>query len=654
MTRGEIEPRKAPEGRGISVEQTECLSKIMSDPKSLLTMIMASGKNVNDMGDPDACTLNPGTQYAFLMILGKPIYMGVCVPDVCGSSDLQILADGVTVLARQLQLFEHARGGVFIPSKDPPVVSGWHVVGFIGFGLIGIFLILGLLVEYTEFMGQIPPADEPLSDALQDKLLVKSKSLLGKIFLAFSPSRNLKKMFYTPQKKDDYLSALNGFRLLSLYFVVLGHTNSLMVHGGVINFTSVPSFINTWWAVLIGIGYYSVDVFFFISAFLATYLMVTKFYGKRSFNIPMLYLHRLIRVLPTLLLVYAIFFTFFQFIGSGPLWKPYVDYLISDCRDGWWQPLLFISSWYNKGNCFGQLWYLSNEMTYFLFVPLIVLTYLNSKLIGYCLITFLNIAGIILPFVFSHIRGHSISILKDPAEKYQDEIYGHPYTRFGAYTVGVLFGVLYFEWNRSRTDPGYRYSAGARFYNLFKKSTVLCIFAFVFSSAVMLFFILLPRVELQEPNERVISQIPSDFYNGFHRPTFVAFLGIFLAPLFVGRLTLVKDVFGGKLLAPWAKVTFVAYLIHLNVLGFVFMQTKASLYFDGPSQIFYSLTAFFITILISVPISLVIESPILQIERLVLFPPRQKSDLKEAQNALLQKIDPINESGISKDTSDMS
>ncbi|CAI2380203.1 unnamed protein product [Moneuplotes crassus] len=82
-----------------------------------------------------------------------------------------------------------------------------------------------------------------------------------------------------------------------------------MVAGGITNIGSVQAFTNSWWIIIIVIGFYSVDVFFFISAFLAKYLMIGKFHGKRFFNIPMVYLHCLIRVVPTLLLLFAIFFT---------------------------------------------------------------------------------------------------------------------------------------------------------------------------------------------------------------------------------------------------------------------------------------------------------------------------------------------------------
>uniref|UniRef100_A0A7S3P2S4 Acyltransferase 3 domain-containing protein n=1 Tax=Euplotes crassus TaxID=5936 RepID=A0A7S3P2S4_EUPCR len=542
-------------------------------------------------------------------------------------------------------------GMVHFPNKEQYSVSGWHIFGFIAFGFFSLFFIVGLFVEYTSLFGQVPPQEESASDTQKDKALVNSKSFIGKFFLAFSPSRNLQKMFYTPQKDDDYLSSLNGIRTISMFFVILGHTNAILAQGGVTNAQEALTMKNSWWAIFIGTGLYSVDTFFFISAFLATYLMLTKFHGCKIFNIPMVYLHRVIRVVPTILLLFALFFAFFGFLGSGPLWKPYVDNEIAQCKTGWWPTVLFIQSWHFTGACFVQLWYLSNEMTYFLFVPIIVLAYLNSKLIGYSIVAFFNVISIILPFIFSHIRGHSITILKDPAAEYMTEIYNYPWTRSGAYFVGVLFGILYFEYAKSGSDPFYRISLGARFYNLFKKNTLLCYISFFLSSIVMLFFIIFPRIELHDLNERKLSQIPSDFFNAFHRSTFVAALGFFLAPIFVGRLSLIKDFFGTRLWAPWAKVTFVAYLIHLHVLGWFFMQSKGSRYFDGPSQIFYALSTFLVCLIVGVPIALIIESPILQIERLVLFPPRQKPEYTVVQEHLIDKV-AINSNDSSEMTKD--
>ncbi|CAI2360959.1 unnamed protein product [Moneuplotes crassus] len=632
-------------------QNSQCFSEVLANPELLLPMIMATGKGLNDMGDFDACNMNPSTEYALIYIPEQPFFLGTCVPASCDRQDLQILADGMSSLIHQIGMPPSVVGDVHIPSKDPITVSGWQIVGFIVFGFIAILLILGLLVEYTPLMGQVPLTNESLSETKKDKMLVASKSLLGRSLLAFSPSRNLKKMFYTPQRGDDYLTVLNGIRVISLYFVVLGHTNTLMMMGGITNLLSAQSLMNSWWIILICIGFYSVDVFFFISAFLATYLMTSKFHGKRFFNIPMVYLHRLIRVLPTILLLFVMYFTFLPFIGSGPIWKPSIENDINNCKLSWWPNVIFISSWYTRAQCFGHLWYLSNDMTFFLFVPLVVLAYLNSKLIGYSFVIFLNIFGIVLPFIFSHIRGHTITMLKDQDVDSNIELNQHPYNRSASYSVGLLFGLLYFEWAKSKTDPTYQHSIGTKFYNLFSNSSILCVLSFVLSSCAILFFIMFPAVELLHPGPRRISQIPSDFFNAFHRSIFSTALGLFLAPLFVGKLSLIKDIFGGKLWAPWAKVSFVSYLIHIHVMAFFYLQSKGSLYFDGPSQIFYSLATLLIVLLVSVPVALIIESPVLQLERLVLFPPKQSPSPLQ-QEILLKKQTKINKSDSSQDSND--
>ena len=181
--------------------------------------------------------------------------------------------------------------------------------------------MIGIFVEYTPLFGK--PNYEGISaedDSKRDKELLRSKNNLGLFFLSFSVSRNLKKMFYTPQRKGDNLTVLNGVRVISMYFVVLGHSVGMMTISSAINWQSVESLITSWWVYYISLGLYSVDVFFFISAFLASYLMISKFHGKRCLNIGMIYLHRLIRLIPSLLLFTGLYIAFFQMTGSGPIW----------------------------------------------------------------------------------------------------------------------------------------------------------------------------------------------------------------------------------------------------------------------------------------------------------------------------------------------
>ena len=197
--------------------------------------------------------------------------------------------------------------------------------------------------------------------------------------------------------------------------------------------------------------------------------------------------------------------------------------------------------------------------------------------------------SIVLTYIFSAVRGHTITILKDPAVEYLRELYNYPYTRAGAYFIGVLFGIFYYEWMKSKKNPAFRNTIGAKLYGLVENSTAIAVGCFIIGSVIMVCLILAPRLELYDLSERHISQFPSNIFNAFHRSLFVFSLALFLAGPFVGKFGLIRGAFGDKMWAPWAKITFTVYLIHVNVISYFFYQTKGSTYLTGPLIIFVGL-----------------------------------------------------------------
>ena len=87
-------------------------------------------------------------------------------------------------------------------------------------------------------------------------------------------------------------------------YVVLGHTNALLGFIPIQNILSYNTFAQSFHLVFVTGGMYSVDVFFFMSAFLGAYLMILKFDGKEFgfSNFPLIYFHRLFRLTPPILL----------------------------------------------------------------------------------------------------------------------------------------------------------------------------------------------------------------------------------------------------------------------------------------------------------------------------------------------------------------
>lgn len=74
-------------------------------------------------------------------------------------------------------------------------------------------------------------------------------------------------------------------------------------------------------------AYFAIDVFYFVSAFLATYLLAVRNY-EGKFNILKAYLHRFIRLWPAVTLFTFFLMTFNHFLVDGPLSAVYEDKLV--------------------------------------------------------------------------------------------------------------------------------------------------------------------------------------------------------------------------------------------------------------------------------------------------------------------------------------
>lgn len=151
---------------------------------------------------------------------------------------------------------------------------------------------------------------------------MKEKSKIGKFFLCWSWSWNARKIWYTPTPKDNRLGVLNGVWVLSICWVMLGHSFTMLIEVPVPNILDLQSEVAlSWFFPFITGGFFSVDTFFFLSAFLGSMLMLEKFYSKKRINFFLVYLHWVMRLLPAIVLVAFAIITFWDIIGTGPYYE---------------------------------------------------------------------------------------------------------------------------------------------------------------------------------------------------------------------------------------------------------------------------------------------------------------------------------------------
>ena len=257
----------------------------------------------------------------------------------------------------------------------------------------------------------------------------------------------------------------------------------------------------------------------------------------------------------------------------------YAEYrFVEPCYQYWWTNIIYINNIYpgpNHHEWYGILWYVANDMQFFITLPFLVLTYTKNRIAGYILVYFLLFANIVCTFLVSIIDHHPMTTLIDPKRPY---IYYMPYVRIGAYLVGVIFGIYYFEYIKSKKDPSFKNTHGFKLYSAIESNRSIRWGLYVICSFLMIFLICIPYIETRNYPVRNIGDVPSAFFNCFHRLVFAASFGFWMAGPATGRTPLFRFIFGVSGWAPWAKMSFMTYIIHSSVIIYFYLSTKQGFY----------------------------------------------------------------------------
>lgn len=149
--------------------------------------------------------------------------------------------------------------------------------------------IAGTLLEYVHIF------DKP--DSLPTMKTEERLTGLGKVFFSFSFMHNIEKMFSVSDRGDENLKVINGIRVFSICWVIIGHSFMNVMGAPITNIVTALSVTEKWYFALVPGGFFAVDVFFYLSGFLTFYLLTQRMYPKGGRdNYPMIYFHRWYRL----------------------------------------------------------------------------------------------------------------------------------------------------------------------------------------------------------------------------------------------------------------------------------------------------------------------------------------------------------------------
>jgi len=97
-------------------------------------------------------------------------------------------------------------------------------------------------------------------------------------------------------------------------------------------------------------------------------------------------------------------------------------------------------------------------------------------------------------------------------------------------------------------------------------------------------------------------------------------LGLILAGAMTGKHRLIRFFLAGEFWGPWAKLTFMTYLIHMLVYYFFYGNVRMSSNLNHADIIWSFVAVILVSYFVSIAFSIAFEAPFLHMEKFFIFP----------------------------------
>eukprot|EP01136_Pigoraptor_vietnamica_P023574 Opistho-1_new@75809 len=435
-------------------------------PNWAMMLLAATGKTIPmDAGNYDLCRQYDNTRFFLARFSGTLAGertvggLGLCLPHTCNDNDI---AEGI--LMEVVPMFKSMNASLQLTSVTSPELDIDREFGagtyfaIVFFSMLLALIILATLVDYQRTAIH-RHGTKSINDAGEEKLPLitdddadaraKAKkeaearyaSRGMRLLLAFSVLDNLPRLL-APAGANQF-GMLNGMRVISMAWVVLGH--SVMQVLGLVGFQNLDNFARAtkeWYFQFVLGAEYSVDTFFFISGFLVAYMLLKELREKDGrVSWVMFYVHRYWRLIPCISVVILFYFKLSYYMGSGPFWYIYQNEVESKCPHSWWAHLLFVNDNiypYDPNKvCMAWLWYVADDMIFYILSPLYVIAYRKHRKIGWFLIlaTVASSFGVTAWLIEKY--NLDIYVFGPKYDAFMYHVYSKAWTRIPSYVVGI-------------------------------------------------------------------------------------------------------------------------------------------------------------------------------------------------------------------------
>ncbi|XP_033118022.1 nose resistant to fluoxetine protein 6-like [Anneissia japonica] len=568
---------------------------------------------------------NAGYCLASITEKNQPLVsVGVCVPDSCKSTDLAELIGSDSVK----NIFSISYLCSKTPDYTPAAIACLTFLSFLTlfiavgtmYDILRRYEVLGGRRDGFEVLAEDHRGDHTINRPSSDKNVKNIKpeheEFIVKFLLCFSLLINGSKILKAKQGEGS-LGALNGIRVLSLWWVILGHTY-IFPERLFSNPTIIVDILSRFTFQAIGNATFSVDSFFFLSGLLVTYLTLKYLRNNNGkLNWVMFYVHRYLRLTPVYMLVIFIYATLTPYFSTGPFYSivfdpnpaPGINSQTTLCQDYWWTNLLYINNLYpsnSDGECFGWGWYLANDMQFFIISPFVIYLlyhYFFAGVVAWGVLLITSFGSLIGLSIKYHITANPLSVILGQTNIGADKIYVQPWARIPPYLVGMAVGyILYKYLGRVRmrhhiTIMGWMAATG----------TGLAVVYGLYGSY----------------NGKLLSDGASVVYITLSRFSWAVALAWVAFACATGYGGPVNSLLSWSVWIPLARISYCAYLLHPIIMFVFYYSLPTLIYFSDFLLIYFFLGHVVLSYAAAFVLSVCSEAPFMALEKLLLN--REKS-----------------------------
>ena len=626
-----------------------------TDPKTGLPLILrmadAMGKigpgyfegNVYASGAYDECLdIGPGdTEYCtgdltlpikvppplLLHPLNLTWNFGMCVPRGCTAEDVALAIEIVTI-----DLVTAGVGTIHCESTRIPPYSAGAIVMITVCCMFAVIVLGASAFDYfwqvmlngSGKSGQIqghsdlestPLVTKPSWTATMSMKLVKTEEFIT----AFSLFKVVPQILSTKQPPSA-ITSINGLRVMSMFWVILGHTYFIALEAGLDNTLRLKDVMGRFSFQAIGNAYFAVDSFFVLSGLLVMYLSMRQMKRKNG-RFPFLtyYLHRYLRLTPTY--AFVLFFIWFlsRYLANGPKYDSIVgdkSSFYNSCSSYWWTNLLYINNlypWNLMESCTSWSWYLANDMQFYILSPLIIIPLYFLLPLGIAISAVVILVSMIISgtlagvydlqanqlAVFAYNYQSNVSISE--GNTYVDLLYIKPWHRVTPYVVGLLLGyVLY------RVHPPTKRNV----YLNYIVFAIMWILSAVFLTSTL--YGLYPQW-----NGHIPTKAENVVYIMFSKFTWGLGLALLIIICHYGYGGLVNTFLSMSFWIPLSRISYNAYLLHPFIMVVIYGSQQKVIHYQDYTLVVYAIGLTVLSYGAAAVVSVFVEFPVGNLEQAI-------------------------------------